>query len=111
MYTLLAGYRPFDGEDEISLAEKIRSGNFVAFTYDSETWDSVSHGAKDLIAGCLRVRSSRRYTIDRILRHPWIRKYTDPDATFNALDSDSGLFTPPRSVSHDDGSSAARGGE
>ena len=111
MYTVLAGYQPFDGEDEISLAEKIRSGTFVAFTYDSETWDSVSHGAKDLIAGCLRVRTSRRYTIDRILRHPWIRKYTDPDATFNALDSDSGLLTPPRSVSHDDGSSGAHGGE
>jgi len=76
----------------------------VAFNYDCETWDSVSLGAKDLIAGCLRVRTSRRYTIDRVLRHPWIRKYIDPDATFNPRDSESGLLTPPRSLSHDDSS-------
>ena len=108
MYALLAGYQPFEGEDEIALAEKIKSGNFVAFNYDCETWDSVSLGAKDLIAGCLRVRTSRRYTIDRVLRHPWIRKYADPDATFNPLESESGLLTPPGSLSHD-GSSGHSG--
>jgi serine/threonine protein kinase len=97
MYTLLAGYLPFEGEDSRTLCEKIRQGNFTAFKYDVETWDSISMGAKDLIAGCLRVDPRRRFNIERILKHPWIRKFEDPNATFIALGSESGLGTPPRS--------------
>lgn len=95
MYTLLAGYLPFEGEDRRTLCEKIRQGNFTAFKYDVETWDSISMGAKDLIAGCLRVDPRRRFNIERIMKHPWIRKFEDPNATFIALGSDLG--TPPRS--------------
>ena len=99
MYTLLAGYLPFEGEDNRTLCEKIRSGNFTAFKYDVDTWDPISMGAKDLIAGCLRVDPRRRFNIERILKHPWIRKFEDPNATFsgNVLGSESGLVTPPRS--------------
>jgi hypothetical protein len=31
------------------------------------------------------------------MKHPWIRKFEDPNATFIALGSESGLGTPPRS--------------
>jgi serine/threonine protein kinase len=95
MYTLLAGYLPFDAENDGALCEKIRQGNYTAFKYDVDTWDEISMGAKDLIAGCLRVDARRRFNIDRILKHPWIRKFEDPDATFTA--TESGLVTPPRS--------------
>lgn len=97
MYTLLAGYLPFDAEIEgldyaAACCEKIRAGNFTAFTYDTETWANISPGAKDLIAGCLRVDRRRRFTISRVLNHPWIRKFHNPDATFSPS-----LHTPPAS--------------
>ena len=80
-------------------ARKFAQGNFTAFKYDVETWDPISMGAKDLIAGCLRVDPRRRFNIERILKHPWIRKFEDPNATFigQLLGSESGLVTPPRS--------------
>jgi len=88
MYTLLAGYLPFDAEIEgldhvAACCERVRVGNFTAFTYDTETWAHISPGAKDLIAGCLRVDRRRRFSISRILGHPWIRKFHNPDVTFS----------------------------
>ena len=88
MYTLLAGYLPFDAEIEgldhvAACCERVRVGNFTAFTYDTETWAHISPGAKDLIAGCLRVDRRRRFSISRILDHPWIRKFHNPDVTFS----------------------------
>jgi serine/threonine protein kinase len=75
LYTLLAGYTPFIGDDISDVVEAIRTGNYTSFQYDLETWNGVSKAAKDLIAGCLRVNVKRRFSIERILDHPWIRKF------------------------------------
>ena len=76
MYTLLAGYMPFDEPDKAALAEKIRVGNYTAFSYDTETWRNISSAAKDLIAGCLRIDPAKRFNAKRIINHPWITKAT-----------------------------------
>lgn len=76
VYTLLAGYMPFDEPEKADIAEKIRVGNYTAFSYDTETWKNISLAAKDLIAGCLRVDPAKRFNVKRIINHPWITKAT-----------------------------------
>lgn len=71
MYTMFSGYNPFMGEGIPEMCENIRLGNFTSFLYDTETWDGISKAAKDLISVCLRVSTKKRYSMARVLAHPW----------------------------------------
>ena len=72
LFVLLAGYTPFAHEDEHTMYELIRTGNFN-FT-QSSVWEDVSADAKDLIEKFLTVDEKQRMTAERALAsHPWLR--------------------------------------
>lgn len=68
LYTLLCGFPPFYDESISVLTEKVAKGYY---TFLSPWWDDISDSAKDLITHLLCVDSSKRYTIDEFLAHPW----------------------------------------
>eukprot|EP00698_Gefionella_okellyi_P004263 TRINITY_DN13956_c0_g1_i1.p1 TRINITY_DN13956_c0_g1~~TRINITY_DN13956_c0_g1_i1.p1 ORF type:complete len:420 (-),score=88.23 TRINITY_DN13956_c0_g1_i1:40-1227(-) len=72
LFVLLAGYLPFDAEDDDTLFSAIRSSQPAYHLYPS-LWRSVSDGAKDLI-GKLFVRDPlKRLTATQALQHPWLK--------------------------------------
>ena len=72
LFVLLAGYTPFAHEDEHTMYELIRTGNFNFM--QSSVWEDVSADAKDLIEKFLTVDEKQRMTAERALAsHPWLR--------------------------------------
>ena len=82
MYILLCGYPPFYsyGGAPISpgMKKRIRQGQY---TFPDPEWTNVTKNAKELIKGLLKTNPSERYTIDDVLRHPWISGYQDVPQT------------------------------
>jgi len=70
MYTLLCGFPPFYDDSVDILTEKVAKGEY---TFLSPWWDPVSTSAKHLITKMLDVDPKKRYTIDQVLEHPWIK--------------------------------------
>ena len=68
LYTLLCGFPPFYDESISVLTEKVAKGYY---TFLSPWWDDISESSKDLITHLLCVDSSKRFTIDEFLAHPW----------------------------------------
>ncbi|UZJ52374.1 hypothetical protein CBS101457_001694 [Exobasidium rhododendri] len=68
LYTLLCGFPPFYDESISVLTEKVAKGYY---TFLSPWWDDISSSAKNLITHLLCVDSSKRFTIDEFLAHPW----------------------------------------
>lgn len=64
LYTLLVGKLPFDDPYIPSLFKKIKNGEYSIPEF-------VDPMAADLIRGLLTVDVTRRFTIDRIRKHPW----------------------------------------
>ena len=73
MYMLLAGYAPFDEEDEMFMFQKIIKGEF---SFPRDPWDNISSEAKELICGLLTVNPQRRMTAVQALSSPFIAKYS-----------------------------------
>ncbi|XP_022527535.2 calcium/calmodulin-dependent protein kinase type 1D isoform X1 [Astyanax mexicanus] len=68
-YILLCGYPPFYDENDSKLFEQILKADYE---FDAPYWDDISDSAKHFI-GCLMEKdSSKRYTCEQALRHPWI---------------------------------------
>lgn len=82
LYTLLCGFPPFYDESISVLTEKVAKGYY---TFLSPWWDDISDSAKDLITHLLCVDSSKRYTIDEFLAHPWCN-VQDPVPDLNSAD-------------------------
>ena len=72
-YMLLAGYAPFEDEDEMALFQKVVKGEFA---FPSEPWDSIAPEAKELIRGLLTVNPQRRTTASQALESAFIAKYS-----------------------------------
>jgi len=70
MYVLLAGMLPFPTKDKDILIRAVKSGTY---DYPPKYWGLISRQAKDLIDHMLVVRQDNRYTIEDVLRHPWLR--------------------------------------
>lgn len=68
LYILLAGFPPF-GENSF---EDIKKGRF---SFDDQQWDTVSAPAKDLIRKLMTVDPKKRYTVEEIFEHPWMKKF------------------------------------
>ena len=51
--------------------EKIKTGKY---DNNDPVWDSVSNGAKDLVAKMLTVNAEVRLSAEECLEHPWLRK-------------------------------------
>jgi len=79
-YTLLCGYSPFWGEDQISLFENIKSG---IYEYEEDYWSEISVSAKDLIDKMLEFDPARRITSHQALKHDWFKSAANVDILEN----------------------------
>lgn len=82
MYILLCGFPPFFSNhgQPISpgMKNRIKTGQF---DFPDPEWSNVSQDAKTLIREMLCVDSSKRLTIDQVMRNPWIAKHTEVPQT------------------------------
>lgn len=68
-YILLAGFAPFEAEQDAHIRELIVEGNL---SFDDPEWQSVSQQAKDFVAYLLTHEDADRPTAEQALRHPFI---------------------------------------
>ncbi|KAK9266502.1 hypothetical protein L1049_012557 [Liquidambar formosana] len=80
LHALLVGVLPFPGDSWKAVFEAVKKVNL---DFNSGIWESVSHHARDLISQMLTRDISARLTAEEVLRHPWIKFYTEP--TLNTL--------------------------
>lgn len=70
LYLLLCGEVPFghtaETESEVYKAIQEQSLHFGSF------WNSITSAARELVSGLLQKDSSKRYTIEEALAHPWV---------------------------------------
>ena len=66
LYYMLAGVQPFKANKIEDLKEIILKGQF-------EKIEEVSDEANDLIKGMLELNPNKRFTIEDILKHPWLK--------------------------------------
>lgn len=69
-YFLLAGYTPFDRENQQLEMQAIIAGDYKF--EPEEYWENVSQTAKDFVAACLTVDPTQRPTAADALKHPWL---------------------------------------
>ncbi|TMW66536.1 hypothetical protein Poli38472_004301 [Pythium oligandrum] len=70
LYTMLAGYAPFQSPSDEEAMERTLLGEF---SFDGEAWDHVSVQAKDLICGMLDIDPAARMSMEEVLDHPWLQ--------------------------------------
>ncbi|XP_050527414.1 MAP kinase-activated protein kinase 2 [Daktulosphaira vitifoliae] len=82
MYILLCGFPPFFSNHGQAISpgmkNRIKTGQF---DFPSPEWDNVSKDAKTLISSMLSVDPATRLTIDQVVRHKWIARYTEVPQT------------------------------
>ena len=66
LYYMLAGVQPFKANKIEDLKEIILKGVF-------EPIEEVSKEANDLIKGMLELNPSKRFTVEDVLKHPWLK--------------------------------------
>ena len=66
LYYMLAGIQPFKASKIEDLKEIILKGQF-------DPIEEVSKEANDLIKGMLELNPNKRFTIEEILKHPWLK--------------------------------------
>jgi calcium/calmodulin-dependent protein kinase I len=71
IFVLLVGYPPFLDENQTTLFQKIRNGEFE---FIEEDWRHISCESRSLVEGLLRVDPNDRWTIEDCLSSPWIRQ-------------------------------------
>ena len=67
LYYILSGTLPFKGSNIQELEKAILKGEY-------ERIRNVSDEANDIIEGMLRIDPEKRFSIDEILKHPWLNK-------------------------------------
>lgn len=82
MYILLCGFPPFYSNHGLAISpgmkKRIRAGQY---DFPNPEWKNVSQDAKDLIRGLLRTDPDKRFSIEDVLSHTWIAKYTEVPQT------------------------------
>ncbi|XP_042399774.1 calcium-dependent protein kinase 26-like [Zingiber officinale] len=73
LYILLSGMPPFWGKTKSRIFESVRSAEL---RFPSDSWQSVSNTAKDLIRRMLCRDPSQRLTSKQVLDHSWIKEHT-----------------------------------
>lgn len=77
IYMLLGGYPPFQAKNQRELFRKVRASDYV---FHEKEWDSVSVGAKKLIASCLTVDPHKRIEASHALKeNVWLNDTTTDD--------------------------------
>ena len=70
LYVLICGYLPFSDEDDIKNKNLISSGN-IDFPKE------ISNKLKDLLRHMLDKNPKKRYNFQKIIKHPWIKPYSE----------------------------------
>jgi len=68
-YVILAGFPPFDGENDVEVFASILA---IRYDFPSPEWDKISSEAKNFIQSILVDAPSQRLTAADCLQHPWI---------------------------------------
>jgi serine/threonine protein kinase len=68
-YVMLAGFPPFDGENDVEVFASILS---IRYDFPSPEWDKISSAAKNFIQSILVEDPRHRLTASECLQHPWI---------------------------------------
>jgi len=68
-YVMLAGFPPFDGENDVEVFASILA---IRYDFPSPEWDKISSEAKNFIQSILVDSPSQRLTAMDCLQHPWI---------------------------------------
>jgi len=71
---LLSGTPPFGGDNDDEITAKIKSGKY---SFDGESWNSVSSYAKNLIKKMLVRDQNKRPTAQECLEDVWFTKVLD----------------------------------
>ena len=66
LYYMLAGVQPFKASKIEDLKEIILKGKF-------DPIEDVSKEANDLIKGMLQLNPNKRFTVEQVLKHPWLK--------------------------------------
>eukprot|EP01016_Furgasonia_blochmanni_P051026 TRINITY_DN796_c0_g2_i4.p2 TRINITY_DN796_c0_g2~~TRINITY_DN796_c0_g2_i4.p2 ORF type:complete len:262 (+),score=35.34 TRINITY_DN796_c0_g2_i4:1096-1881(+) len=69
LYMLLSGSHPFASEYMHEVVELITKGQF---SFDEESWESISREAKDLVQSLLTVKVDQRPSASETLQHDWL---------------------------------------
>lgn len=82
IYVLLSGQKPFWGDDEAQMLDKVAR---CAYNFDDPPcWTSTSNDAKDIIRRILVLESADRLTAVKMLEHAWIAQLA-PRASMDRL--------------------------
>ena len=86
VYQMITGDLPFKDDDNKTLYEKIKNGN-----YDTEILNEkdCSEEVKDFINKALQKDIKNRLTVDEALNHPWIKKFSINNLDQNLINEDS----------------------
>ncbi|KAF9402103.1 hypothetical protein BGX21_011210, partial [Mortierella sp. AD011] len=89
LYTLLAGYLPFDDDSEAVVQDKI-----IELDYEIPT-DIICKDAQDLIQSILKEDPKERFSIEQILNHSWWTHDDEEDTENNEHDAEEQDFNVP----------------
>ncbi|KAF4095627.1 hypothetical protein G5714_023230 [Onychostoma macrolepis] len=76
-YILLSGESPFQGNSD---AETLALVTAAQWEFDPESFDEITHEAKDFISGLLRKDKRTRLSCEKALAHPWIALFEDSNS-------------------------------
>lgn len=76
LYALLYGNVPFKGANMKELHKQIIEADY-------QLKDEVSQEARDLIKGLLTRNPKQRLTVDKVLKHPWLKTVEENINIFN----------------------------
>ena len=74
-YFLLCGYLPFNGEIPEEVLIQIID---ASIPFKENIWKNISVEAKDFVEGLLKKNPAKRFNIEQILQHPWIKSLKNP---------------------------------
>jgi len=74
LYVMICGYLPFSEEDDEVNKELIING-------EVEYPPEISNKVKDLLKHMLDINPNKRYTFQRVIKHPWFKPYNESTLT------------------------------
>jgi len=83
-YVMLAGFPPFDGENDVEVFASILA---IRYDFPSPEWDNISQEACDFISSIFVDDPKKRLTASEALRHPWLVKNVPAELNWNSSSS------------------------
>lgn len=66
---MFCGCPPFQEDQSSEIFTKIKTGSY---DFHEDQWSRVSPSAVDFVSRMLTVNQTKRYSVDKLLGHPWI---------------------------------------